>query len=118
MARQIKIGIKSREDYKQYTIDIAAGKIRPANNSPKIWFETVESMAQILSTRNQELLKIIKENNPESLKELAAQSGRQVSNLSRTLRNMERYGIVTLLKDSGSIKPRVCADTFNAVFGF
>lgn len=118
MAQQMKIGIMSREDYKQYTIDIAKGKIRHGANDPKIWFESVESMAQILSTRNQELLRTIKEKNPQSLTELAATSGRKVSNLSRTLKNMERYGIITLLKESGAIRPRVCVDTFNAVFGF
>lgn len=118
MARQMNIGIMSRDNYKQYTIDIAKGKIIPNENDPKIWFESVESMAQILSTRNQELLRTIKENKPQSLTELAVASGRQISNLSRTLKSMERYGIVTLLRESGSIRPLVCVDKFNAVFGF
>ena len=118
MAQQMNIGIMPRNEYKQYTIDIAKGVIRPKENDPKIWFESVESMAQILSTRNQELLKTIKENNPQSLTELSTTSGRKLSNLSRTLKNMERYGIVELLRGSGAVKPRVCVDQFNAVFGF
>ena len=118
MAQQMKIGIMSREDFKQHTIDIASGKVRRNDSDPTIWFESVESMAQILSTPNRELLKTIKENKPQSLTELAATSGRQISNLSRTLKNMERYGIIALVRDSGSVKPHVLVDKFNAVFGF
>ena len=118
MGRKMEIGIMSREVFQKYTIDIAKGEIHPNSNEPKIWFESVESMAQVLSTKNQELLKTIKDKKPESLTELATTSGRKISNLSRTLRNMEKYGIVKLLKDSGSVKPHVCVDTFKAVFGF
>ena len=118
MQRKMRIGIMSREGFQKYTMDIARGKKKPHANAPKIWFESVESMAQVLSTKNQELLKTIKEKKPRSLKELASTSGRQISNLSRTLKNMERYGIVELRKESGSIKPLVCVDTFSAVFGF
>jgi predicted transcriptional regulator len=38
---------------------------------------------------------------PRSLTELAELSGRAKSNLSRTLRTMERYGLVTLEKTKG-----------------
>lgn len=118
MAHLMKIGIMSKEDFKQYTIDIAKGKIRPKEDVPKIWFESVESMAQILSTRNQELLRMIKEKKPKSLSELAITSGRKPGNLSRTLRTMERYGIISLSKEKGAIMPRIRADKFTAVFGF
>lgn len=118
MEQEMKIGIMSRRDFKKYTIDIARGKHTPKGNEPKIWFESVESMAQVLSTKNQELLRTIKEKKPQSLKELSAASGRHISNLSRTLKNMESYGIVKLDRGNGSVKPYVCVDTFNAVFGF
>src|SRR3989304_6712027 len=118
MGREMKIGIMSREEFQKYTMGIAGGKIKRHENAPKIWFESVESMAQVLSSKNQELLRTIKEKKPKSLKELASTSGRQISNLSRTLKNMERYGIVELRRESGSVKPLVCVDTFSAVFGF
>ncbi len=85
MQRRMKIGIMSREGFQKYTMDIASGKMKPHANAPKIWFESVESRAQVLSTR--------------------------------TLKNMERYGIVELRKESGSIKPHVCVDRFSALFG-
>ncbi len=45
---------------------------------------------------------------PGSLRELEDISGRKVASLSRTLKTMERYGIVSLKRGKqGRIKPRV-----------
>ena len=75
--KTIKIGIISRENYKNRTIAIARGQYKPKRGEPKIWFESVQSMAQVLSSENQELLRIIKKQKPESLKQLEALSGRK-----------------------------------------
>jgi len=118
MAREMRIGIASYEDFKQHTMSIARGEIKPKSDEPTIWFQSIESMAQVLSSKNQELLKTIKDNDPQSITELADISGRKISNLSRTLKTMEKYGIVELQKNKDRIvKPRVCASTFSAVFG-
>lgn len=109
----MKIGIMSRKDFRQYTIDIAKGKIKPAADAPKVWFESIESMAQILSSSNRELLRLIKVNSPQSLVELAKLSGRKKESLSRTLRTMNHYGIVKLEKGMRNATiPYVLADTF------
>ena len=86
-------------------------------NSLKPWFESIKSMAQILSNENQELLKIILENNPKSLKELEELTGRAKSNLSRTLKTLERYGIVELHKENNALVPEVKATHFQVEFG-
>jgi predicted transcriptional regulator len=115
--RTIKIGIISRENYKKRTIAIAKGEYRPKKGEPKIWFESLKSMAQILSSENQELLRIIEEQKPESLKELEAVTGRKLSNLSRTLKTMSQYGIVDLVKQERTVKPVVKATDFKVEFG-
>jgi predicted transcriptional regulator len=115
--KKIKIGIISREDYKKRTIAIASGKYTPKKGDPKIWFESLQSMAQILSNDNQELLKIIQEKEPNSLKELELASGRMRSNLSRTLNTMSQYGIVDLVRHNRAIKPVVKATDFQVEFG-
>lgn len=92
--KPLKIGIISRKEYKARTLAIASGKYVPAKSEPKIWFDSVHSMSQVLSDQNRALLKLIIETHPQSLGELAQKSGRATSNLSRTLRNMERYGLV------------------------
>ncbi|MBW2228288.1 MAG: transcriptional regulator [Deltaproteobacteria bacterium] len=105
----LKIGVLSRENYKKRTIAIARGEYKPKKGEPKVWFESINSMAQVLSSENQKLLKVINENKPTSLKELEVVTGRKSSNLSRTLKTMSRYGIVDLVKQNKSIKPVVKA---------
>ena len=113
----LKIGIISREDYKKRTIAIARGEYKPKKDDPKVWFESINSMAQVLSNENQKLLKVINEKKPTSLKELEIATGRKSSNLSRTLKTMSRYGIVDLVKLNKSIKPVVKATDFKVEFG-
>ena len=90
------IGIASKDEIKERTLAIARRKLKPKKSDPKIWFSSIESLSQVLSTKNRILLEIIKTNNPRNLKELAELTGRARSNLSRTLKNMHKYGLVDL----------------------
>jgi predicted transcriptional regulator len=90
----LKVGIASREEFKKRTMAIARGKYIPVKNDPKVWFESLGTLSQVLSDQNRDLLKIILETRPQSLHELSERSGRATSNLSRTLKTMERYGLV------------------------
>ncbi len=96
MKKTLTVGIASYEDMKARTMAIARGGYRPSKDEPTIWFTSLESLAKILSARNQALLELIAEKKPASLVELEALSGRAKSNLSRTLRTMELYGLVKL----------------------
>ncbi len=116
--KTVRVGIMSKEEYKQRTIAIAKGLYVPKANEPKIWFESMKSMAQILSNENQALLKIILDNKPKSLKELEELTGRAKSNLSRTLKTLERYGIVELHKSNNALVAKVKATHFKVEFGF
>jgi predicted transcriptional regulator len=110
-AKTLRIGIASREQMKARTLAIARGEHKPAADEPKVWFTSMESLAQILSTKNTLLLEVIRRARPASLKELAELSGRHVSNLSRTLRTMERYKLVTLKEsEHGTLVPTVPYD--------
>lgn len=109
---KMKIGIMSKEDYKDRTIAIAKGEYKPQQDEPKVWFESMESLGQILSGQNQKLLRLIQDEHPASLVELEALSGRKRSNLSRTLKTLSNYGIVDLVKDKGMVRPIVNATDF------
>ena len=113
----MNVGIMSREDYKNRTIAIAKGLHKPKKNEPKVWFESVKSLAQVLSNENQALLKTIIECKPKSLTELEKISNRKKSNLSRTLKTLENYGIVSLAKVNGKVVPTVKATDFKVEFG-
>src|SRR5712691_9371572 len=96
MRKTLRIGIAPREAIVRYTRDIVSGRRRRAADDPDVWFTSVESFAKILSERNRGLLALIAERQPDSIDALADASGRAKSNLSRTLRTMERYGLVRL----------------------
>lgn len=117
-SRILYVGIMSKADYIKRTIAIAKGEYKPKANEPKVWFESIKSLAQILSNENQELLKIIDEKHPKSLSELESLTGRKKSNLSRTLKTLERYGIVELQKEKNNLIPKVNATDFRVEFGF
>lgn len=64
-----------------------------------------------LSAGNRDLLRVIAEKRPASIEELAQLTGRAKSNLSRTLKTMERYGLVRLERGArGRIAPKVTHD--------
>jgi predicted transcriptional regulator len=112
MRKTLKVGIAPRESIIRYTRDIAAGRKRRAASDPDIWFTSVESLAKILSQRNRGLLALIAERRPDSIDALASASGRAKSNLSRTLRTMERYGLVRLERGVGrKLRPVVTFET-------
>ena len=106
--KTLRVGIASYEDMKARTLAIAKGELKPKASDPRVWFTSPESFAKLLSNRNRSLLAVIADTRPTSLHELAAATGRTPGNLSRTLRTMERYGLVHLHKgERGRIRPEV-----------
>lgn len=55
-------------------------------DAPTVWFPSMATTAAVQSEDNRALLCIIRDAQPKTLTELTALSGRQVPNLSRTLR--------------------------------
>lgn len=106
--KTLKVGIASYKDMKARTMAIARGRLKPKPGEPKVWFTSTESFAKVLSHRNRALLELIARSHPSSLQELAKRTGREPSNLSRTLKTMEHYGFVRLHRGArGRISPEV-----------
>lgn len=82
---------------------------------PHIWFPSLASLAAVLSDDNRRLLRLIHEKQPKSLTELAELSGRKVPNLSRTLRLMADYGLVSLQRHARDVKPIALTTKFLVV---
>ncbi len=108
--RTIKVGIATYEQQKARLMAIARGEHKPAPDEPKIWFSSIESFAQVLSTKNQLLLELIAEAKPASVAELEALSGRKGPNLSRTLKTLARFGLVELQRQGRTLVPRAVYD--------
>lgn len=82
---------------------------------PSIWFPSLASLAAVLSDDNRRLLHLIHNKQPKSLTELAELSGRKVPNLSRTLRMMADYGLVSLKRNVRDVQPTALATKFLVV---
>jgi predicted transcriptional regulator len=107
MKKTLRIGIASYEEMKERTIAIAKGKRKVSKDEPKVWFTSIESFAKVLSEKNRVLLEAIGESEGLTLTELAEKTGREKSNLSRTLKTMERYGLVDLERKNGNVIPHI-----------
>lgn len=107
----LRVGIVSFEEMKSRTMRIARGEQRVSPREPRVWFSSTESFAKVLSAGNRDLPRVIAEKAPASLDELASLTGRKKSNLSRTPRTMEGYGLVRLERgERGRIAPKVGYD--------
>lgn len=115
--KMVKIGIMSQKEIHERTLAIAQGKYKPKPDEPKIWFTSIRSLAEVLSDDNQALLQVIMDKKPSSIRELAEITGRQSSNLSRTLKTLSAYGFVKLEKLNKTVCPIARATKFNVIFG-
>ena len=115
--KKAKIGVMPLIEFKKRTLDIAKGKYKPKRGEPKIWFSSMKSLANVLSEKNQTLLRLIIDEKPQSISELEPLTGRKPNNLLRTLRVMEHYGFVSLIENNSKTSgrspliPKVLYDT-------
>lgn len=111
--KKLQVGIMSRNKFQSRAIDIACGRYKPKKNEPKIWFNSLESLCEVLNEKNMELLKIIDELKPESIDELAILSKREPGHLVLMLSLMARYGIIEMKRIGKNSKPIAKALDFN-----
>lgn len=99
------IGVMPEEHIRQRMLAIAKGEYQPEPDEPRVWFTSINALAQVLSNENIALLRLIDEHKPESITELAEMSGRKKSNLSVTLKTLSSRGFVRLEKQGSGVKP-------------
>lgn len=88
-----------------------------ARGVPKRWYDSeatarrarregrsAEAMVKLLSPDNLAVLAVIARRKPQSMRRLAELTGRKESNLSRTLKKLERAGIVAMRKGPGRVR--------------
>jgi len=110
--KTVTIGVLPKDKMRERVLAIAKGEYRPEAAEPKIWFTSMRSLAEVLSDDNRALLKIIQEANPDSIKSLAAITGRKPGNLSRTLKTMANYGLVEMRREKNHVRPIAEATEF------
>jgi predicted transcriptional regulator len=111
----LRIGIASIDEFKARTVAIAKGQRKVRAGEPKLWFSSAQSVGKLID-QNWPLLQEIRRNPPRSMTELAARTGRSLSNLSRTLKALELRGLVSLQGGEGlSKRPVVAYDRIEVV---
>ena len=106
MTKRCVVGIRPTDDL---------GVPVSGKQAPTVWFPSMATLAAVLSEDNRALLRLIREVKPKTMTELAALSGRRVPNLSRTLKMMEGYGLVTLTKRARKTRPTALVTEFLVV---
>lgn len=109
------IGVMPEDIIRKRVLSIAKGEYQPQEREPKVWFTSMIALAQVLSNENIALLRLIDKQKPETISELAALSGRQVSNLSTTLKTLNNHGFVSLDKVGRSVKPSALFTDFEII---
>ena len=114
--RELKIGVRSYEEAKRMTLARARGtEGRPADE-PSVWVTSLNSIGQLLSPENLELLALIDTQKPASVAALADIAHRATSNVQRTLSTMESYGLVSFVDGPrGAKAPQLACDRVNIV---
>jgi len=55
----LKVGIIPYEEMKVRTIAIARGELKPSHDEPKVFFNSLKSLANVLSEENKQLLRLL-----------------------------------------------------------
>ncbi len=95
------IGIRGQEPDPEYSVDI--------------WFDSLKSVANVLSKENQHLLNVIADQHPQSVTELATLTGRAVSNVSRTLKTLGKHNLVEVQSVNKMLCPKAIYQEFLVV---
>lgn len=101
----MKIGIATVQEQRERALAIAAGTRTRGPDEPTAWFPNISAIASVFSDENMALLKTIRKTHPESIDALAEAVGKHTQDVSRSLRAMEPYGVVKLLKKGRVVTP-------------
>jgi predicted transcriptional regulator len=104
---QRRIGVASPDEMREMLLAGARGEKVLNPGDPKIWVSSVDALMRILTPENRELLSVIRREKPASVSALAARVGREQGNVSRSIGNLERYGLVRLVPAGRQKRPEV-----------
>jgi len=110
--KKVKIGIRSVEetlgDAKAAMKSIEQGK--KVQRTTGVYFTSLEAFRRALTPKRLELLHVIKDKAPGSLRELAELSKRDVKNVSDDVKYLEQVGLIERRGAGRATKPTVDYD--------
>jgi predicted transcriptional regulator len=107
---QRKARVQSLKSLRDEMVAVARGE-RPAPPDANVRsFNSLETVARLLTKENRKLLSLIRDSNPKSVAELAELSGRSQPNLTRTLNKLQAVGFVVMSLAGRQKAPRVALE--------
>jgi predicted transcriptional regulator len=88
--------IQSHKDLREEMIAVARGERPAPADAAKPSFESAEVLIRMLTPENRDLLRLIRDEHPQSVADLARLSQRAEPNLRRTLAKLEALGLIEM----------------------
>jgi predicted transcriptional regulator len=115
--KRVKIGVRPPgaifDEAAEVISQIETGR-RVRAQGEWLYFSNVREMGKVLTPKRLELLKIVRDQHPESIRAVAELTGRNVKNVSEDLELLASLGLVEMETRNGSGKkkaPRVSYET-------
>lgn len=96
---------RSLNDLREEMLAVARGERKPSPLPAR------EVLSVLASEEHRELLRIIHAERPESVGRLAELAGRAQPNVSRSLQQLAKLGLITLVRDGREVRPVPLAAT-------
>jgi predicted transcriptional regulator len=88
--------IQSHKDLREEMKAVARGEKPAPADAAEASFESAEVLLRLLTPENRELLRIIRDEHPQSVAELARRTSRAEPNLLRTLGKLQAFGLIEM----------------------
>jgi predicted transcriptional regulator len=110
MSKTIKIGIATVPEMRARTLAVVAGTRKVLPGEPKVWFPSISDATRVVSDENMALLRVLREQQPESVDALALAVGKPVTEVAASLQTMANFSLVKLNRKEGIVVPVAACD--------
>ena len=116
MNKVLNVGIATVQEQRARSLAIAAGTRTRDADEPNVWFPSVSAMARVLSDENMALLKVVRDQQPDSMDTLAKVVGKHAPNVSRSLHTMAEFGLVRFIENGRTVVPQATFEHLSVQF--
>jgi predicted transcriptional regulator len=110
MSKTIKIGIATVQEMRARTLAVVAGARKVLPGEPKVWFPSISDALRVVSDENMALLRVLREQQPQSVEALAFAVGKPVTEVAQSLQTMANFSLVKLNRKQGVVVPVAACD--------
>lgn len=107
--KNVTLGIRPLKEGLDNFVDVAEAIMRgeKVKKQRGVYFDNLDYFRKVLTEKRLELLHTIKREKPETIKQLAELTGRDIKNVSDDLKFLAGLDLVTLDRDMGKKRGRV-----------